>query len=81
MHKCSLPASYAILPHRPTELAHCGSRDRMKEKHLYLTKHVHYFTKSLSTVSTLTMFHRVSRILETMYFTRQICADSFILTW
>lgn len=54
-----------------------------KEKYLHLTKHMHYFMKSLSNGSCakLTMFHRVYKILEMMYFTQQICAVNFILTW
>ena len=27
-----IPASYAMFPHKPTELAHCGGRERKKER-------------------------------------------------
>ena len=41
--------------HTGQQLAHCGGRGGKKQKYLYLTKHVHYFMKSLSHDSRETM--------------------------
>jgi len=55
--------------HTGQQLAHCGGMEGKKQKYLYLTKHVDYFMKSLShgSCETMTKFHRVYIILETIY--------------
>lgn len=47
--------------HTGQQLAHCGGREGKKQKYLYLTKHVHYFMKSLShgSCETMTKFQSV----------------------